>query len=147
MKFKSTLVPAEDIDDAIEVCYQRGWTDGLPVVPPTEAKVAKMIEYLGRDPQELIGVIPPMNGFATIEKLAINCVMAGCLPSYFPIIIAAVEAMLEKQFNLNGVQATTHPVAPLTIVSGPIVEELGFNSSDGVFGGGSRANATVGRAV
>ena len=140
-------IVAADVDDAVEEAYRRGWTDGLPIVPPTETKVARFLDYLGRDPQERLGVVPPKNGVATVEKVLINCVMAGCLPEYVPVVLAGLRAMLRPAFNLNGVQATTHCVSPLAIVSGPLAQELGFNSGDGCFGGGSRANATVGRAL
>lgn len=147
MGLKSAKIYADDVEQAIEICYERGWTDGLPVVPPTEALVNRALEYLKRDPAECVGKIPPRNGAATIEKIVINSIMGGCLPAYLPVVIAAVEAMLERPFNLNGIQATTHCVCPLAIISGPVVKELGFNSGDGVFGGGSRANAAVGRAI
>ncbi|MFH1485117.1 MAG: hypothetical protein ABIH46_03515 [Chloroflexota bacterium] len=147
IQLKSERVYVDSVEEAIEICYQRGWTDGLPVVPPTEALVTQALQYLKRDPSESIGVIPPKNSPATVERIVINSIMGGCLPNYIPVVIAAVEAMLEKPFNLNGVQATTHCVCPLAIVSGPIVRQLGFNSEDGVFGGGSRANAAVGRAI
>ena len=101
----------------------------------------------GRRPEEEIGEIPPAQGIATVEKLAINSVMAGCRPAYFPIVLAAVEALLEPEHNLNGVQTTTHSCVPLVIVHGPIGRELGFNAGDGVFGSGFRANGTVGRAI
>ena len=147
MDLKSAVVAAESLDDAIEMIYERGWTDGLPVVVPTQERVKRVMDFLNRDPNEVIGVIPPREGQATVEKIAINSVMAGCKPEYVPVVIAAVQCMLEEKFNLHGVQASTHPVAPLTIVSGPITGQLGFNAGDGCFGGGSRANATVGRAV
>ncbi|MBI4308002.1 MAG: hypothetical protein HY684_04275 [Chloroflexi bacterium] len=147
MRLVSERVVAADMDDAVEEAYRRGWTDGLPIVPPTESKVSRVLEYLGRDPQENLGIVPPKNGIATMEKVAINAVMAGCLPEHVPVVLAGLKAMLQPAFNLNGVQATTHCVAPLAIVSGPIVQKLGFNAADGCFGGGSRANATVGRAL
>lgn len=146
-ELKSLRIYVDDVAEAIEACYQRGWTDGLPVVPPTEGLVARALEYLKRDPAETLGPIPPKNSPATIEKIVINSIMGGCLPQHIPVVIAAVEAMLEKPFNLNGVQATIHCVCPLAIVSGPAVKKLGFNCGDGVFGGGSRANAAVGRAI
>ncbi len=105
------------------------------------------MDYLERDPKEVIGVIPPRNGVLTVEKLAINCVMAGCKPEYVPFVIAAVEAMLEERFNLNGVQTTTHSCAPLVVVSGPAVKRLGFNTKEGAFGHGCRPSAAIGRAV
>lgn len=133
--------------DTIEMYFEKGWTDGLPVVPPTEARVLEMLEGTKRKPDEVIGVIPPRMGIATVETAAINAVMAGCLPSYLPVVIAAVEAMLEESFNLNGVQGTTHSATPLAIISGPICQKLGINAGPNVFGSGFRANATIGRAI
>jgi hypothetical protein len=127
--------------------YERGWTDGLPIVPPTEDAVAAMLEGTDRDRDEAIGVLPPRQGEATVEKIAINAVMAGCLPEYLPVVIAAVEAVAQPDFNLDGVQATTHPVAPLIIVSGPLAQRLAINSGYNCFGQGFRANATIGRAL
>ena len=144
---KAQIFEVPDANTWMELAFEKRWTDGLPVMPPTVERVAEFLDYIGGDPQRVIGTIPPKNGIATIEQLAIQSVMAGAKPEYFPIIIAAIEAMLEAPFNLNGVQCTAHIVAPLTIVSGPIVNKLGFNSSYGTFAGGSRANATVGRAV
>jgi hypothetical protein len=133
--------------DAIELCFERGWTDGLPVVPPTGARVRAMLGGTGRAPDELIGLVPPRMGEATVEAVAINAVMAGCRPDYLPVVIAALEAMLEERFNLNGVQATTHSCAPLAIVNGPVVGRIGLNAGTNVFGQGFRANATIGRAI
>lgn len=146
-ELKSARVYANSVTEAVEICYERGWTDGIPVVPPTEEAVTRAIEYLGRNTQESLGVVPPKNGIATIEKIVINSIMGGCRPQHVPVVIAALEGMLEKDFNLNGIQATTHCISPLAIVTGPIVKELGFNAGDGVFGGGSRSNAAVGRAI
>ncbi len=147
MELKSEIVEVTDALEAIELFFQRQWTDGLPVVPPTEERIAEMIEYVGRDPQEALGEIGPYNGIATIEKLAINAVMAGCLPEYFPVVIAATEAMLDPRFTLNGTQTTQDGAEPLLIVNGPIVKKLGINYGDGVFGRGFRANGTIGRAI
>lgn len=148
MKLSSARIRAKDYEAAVEEVYARGWTDGLPVILPTENKVRAILEYLGRDPEEVIGIIGPKNGVATVEKVAINCVMGGCLPEYVPVVIAALEAMLEEDFNLNGLNTTTHCAAPITVVSGPIVKELGFGCADGVFyGSGARANGAVGRAI
>jgi hypothetical protein len=144
---RSASYDFDDIDEAIEYCYSQGWTDGLPILLPTERRVNAILSATSRGAQEVVGRIPPKGGTATIEKIAINAAMAGCLPELFPVVLAAIEAMLAPDFNLNGVQATTHVCAPLSIVSGPIVRRLGFNSKDGVFGGGSRANAALGRAV
>lgn len=140
-------IVVESVEEAVERMYAEGWTDGLPVVPPTLPAVQRVLDHLRVDPEEIIGAIPPRNGTATYAKVATNSVMAGCRPEYVPVVIAAVRAMLEDRFSLNGVQATTNSVAPLVIVSGPVVERLGFASRWNVFGGGSRASATVGRAV
>jgi hypothetical protein len=147
MQLASRVFESEDIQSAIELCYERNWTDGLPVVPPTADAVERIVDYLRRDPAEAIGTVPPRDGVATIETVAINCVMAGCKPEYVPIVIAALQAMLEDKFNINGVQTTTHSCAPLVIVSGPAVKTLGFNTKECAFGHGCRASATIGRAI
>ena len=134
--------------DEIDAHYQeRGWTDGLPIVPPTEARVHTFLAETDRDPREVVGVLPPRQGEATVEKLAVNAVMAGCRPEYFPVILAAIEALADPLFNLDSVQATTHPVAPLLVVNGPIAREIGLNAGYNAFGQGTRANVTIGRAV
>jgi hypothetical protein len=132
---------------AIEDYFERGWTDGLPVVPPSEELVARMLAGTPRGPQEVLGPVPPRMGLATVEAVAVNAVMAGCKPEYLPVVLAALEAMLEERFNLNGIQATTFPGAPLTIVHGPIARQIGLNGDVNVFGSGFRANATIGRAI
>ncbi len=136
----------EDTPEAVlEAFVAREWCDGLPIVPPTEARVQAM---LGGRPGDLsLGPMPPLWRAATLEALAVNAVMAGCRPEYFPIVVAAVEAMLDPAFNLYGVQATTHPVAPLCIVHGPRGRALGVHGGSGCFGPGFRANATIGRAL
>lgn len=141
-------IEVTDMYEALELFYREKWTDGLPVVPPTEAKVEEMVHYLQRDPNEIIGIIPPKGGVATVEALAINTVMGGCLPEYFPIVVATVKAMLETKHALHGNQVTTHGSEPLIIVNGPIRKRLGMSSQYAVFGGGgSRANGTIGRAI
>ena len=147
MQLASRIFEAEDLEAAIELCYQKKWTDGLPVVPPTRGAIEAVLAYLKRDPAEVIGIVPPRNGVATVEKIAINCAMAGCRPEYAPFVIAAVEAMLEERFNLNGVQTTTHACAPLCMISGPAVKKLAFNTKEGALGHGCRASATIGRAI
>ena len=147
MQLASRIFEAEDLEAAVELCFEKKWTDGLPVVPPTRGAIERILEHLKRDPQEVVGVVPPRSGVATIEKIAINCVMAGCRPEYVPIVIAALQAMLEERFNLNGVQTTTHACAPLIMVSGPAVKTLGFNTREGALGHGCRASAAIGRAV
>ncbi|RJP23315.1 MAG: hypothetical protein C4520_06495 [Candidatus Abyssobacteria bacterium SURF_5] len=136
-----------DADAQQEFFYGKGWTDGLPVIPPTRERVEAMLLAAGREPEEVLGEFPPVYAAATVEKIATNTVMAGCLPSYFPVVLAAVEAMMEDQFNLYGIQTTTHPCSPLIIVNGPLARELGINSKGNCFGQGSRANAVIGRAV
>lgn len=130
-----------------EYFSQQGWTDGLPVIAPTANLVQEMVDTVGLRKDDLIGVIPPVNGKATVEKIAANAVMAGCLPAYFPVVMAAIEAMLQPTFNLNGIQTTTSNVTPLLIVNGPCRQALNLNFSGNVLGQGWRANATIGRAI
>jgi hypothetical protein len=145
---RSEVLELPDALEAVdEVFRERGWTDGLPIVPPTEARVAAMLEGLDAAPDDVVGKIPPLWAEATVEKIAVNAVMAGCAPDVMPVLVTALEAMLEPPFNLYGVQATTHPVAPLLIVHGPAARRLGMHAGAGVFGPGNRANATLGRAV
>ncbi|MCH7789930.1 MAG: hypothetical protein IH940_10895 [Acidobacteria bacterium] len=125
----------------------QGWGDGLPIVAPTAARVDAALRLDSGDPDEVIAVLEPRAGLATRREIAINAVMAGCPPEVLPVVIAAVRALGSAEINLRGVNATTHPVAPLLIVHGPAASELGFNSGLGAFGPGNRANATVGRAV
>jgi hypothetical protein len=122
-------------------------TDGLPAVPPTAARVAAAVAASGRPRDELVAEMPPNFGRATVEKIAVNAVMAGCRPEYLPVVLAAVEAVCDERFCLLGVSGTTDAVAPLVIVNGPIRRALDINSGAGVFGPGWRANATIGRAV
>jgi hypothetical protein len=130
-----------------EMVMARGWSDGLPTAPPLEDRVQRIIDYLGRKPDEVVATIPPVYGIATIEQVAVQCAMAGCTPEFVPVVLAAIDAMLEPSFNLHGLQSTTWPGAPLVIVSGPIVKDLNFNVRNGAFGGGGHANAAIGRAV
>jgi hypothetical protein len=136
-----------DVLAAIEFYFQQGWTDGLPVVPPTEERVKEFLDYSGHQASDVIGVIPARNITLTAEKVAINAVMAGCLPAYMPVVVAAVEAMADDRFNPHASMASTAGAAPLVIVNGPVVQEIGLNSGDNVFGPGWRANATIGRAL
>lgn len=124
-----------------------GITDGLPVIPPTEKLVQEMVDYVGLQPDQEIAVIPPERGVATVEKLAINAVMAGCLPEYFPVVIAAIRAVADPRFDLLGIQTTTNPVSPVLVINGPVRNEIGINCRRGCMGPGFRANATIGRAV
>lgn len=131
-------------DDPVEACFELGWSDGLPVIPPTPERVDRMLS--GRDPLEVLGVIPPAGGVATREKVAASAVMAGCLPDYLSVLETIVRAACRPDFNLEGIQPTTHVAAPIAIVSGPVVDRLEINARAGLFGPGTRANATIGRA-
>src|SRR5437773_10462205 len=133
--------------DPLEALYARGVTDGLPVVPATAARVAAAVAASGRARDELIALVAPRLGRATVEKIAINAVMAGCRPEYLPAVIAGVEAICDPAFALVGVSGTTDAVAPLLILNGPVRAALDVNCATGVFGPGWRANATIGRAV
>ena len=135
------------VDDEIEACYDRGWSDGLPVVPPTPVRVLRMLQGTTRDPQEIIGEIPPNLVPCTVEKVAINAVMAGCKPEYLPVVLAAVEAALDPAFSMHGVLCTTHFVGPIVVVNGPIAQRIGMNCSVNALGQGNRANSTIGRAL
>jgi hypothetical protein len=137
----------DDEVDLVEHYYERGFSDGLPVVPPTPQKIEAMLAALGAQPEEPLCKVPPRWAVLTGEALAINMVMAGCLPRHARIVRAALLGLCESAFNLNGVQATTHMAAPLLIVNGPAAKEAGMNGGCNAFGSGNRANATIGRAI
>ena len=134
-------------DDPAEICYERGWTDGLPVTPPTDERVLRMLKGTTRAASEVVGRMPPYLAECTIEKIAINAVMAGCKPEYMPVLLATVEAALEPLFTLHGVLATTYFSGPIVIVNGPVARRIGMNSGINALGQGNRANATIGRAL
>ena len=134
-------------DDVAEFMFDQGFSDGLPLVPPTPERVMRMLQGTHRDPQDIIAIVPPNMGEATVEKIAINAVMAGCKPEYLPVVIAGVEAVCTDAFNIHGVTATTMGAAPVMIVNGPIREKIGMNAGLGALGAGNRANATIGRAL
>ncbi len=136
-----------DAFEAIETYFERGWTDGLPVVPPTSDAVSQFLEAASLQPDHVIGVEPTKGAVITAEKAAINAVMAGCRPEYFPVVVAAVEAITEDQFSLHGISVSTMGAAILLVLNGPIVERLGVNTAESVFGPGHRPNATIGRAI
>jgi hypothetical protein len=138
---------AEPVQEVNALFEARGWTDGLPVVPPTLARVQAMCAATTRAPSDVLGEVEPLRGVATVEKVAANAVMAGCEPPHFPVVLAAVEAALDPAFNMRGVQTTDENVAPLLVVSGPIAARVGINAGFGALGPGWRANAAIGRAV
>ena len=131
----------------MEALYDRGWTDGLPLVPPTETRVLRMLEGTSRATDEVVALVPPAIVACTVEKVAVNSVMAGCRPEYLPVVLAALEAVCTDEFNMHGILATTMGVGPVLVVNGPITAEIGMNSGVNVLGHGNRANATIGRAV
>ena len=136
-----------DSDDPFEFMFDQGLTDGLPVIPPSPERVLRMLSGTKRDPGEVVGVVPPNLAPVTIEKIAINAVMAGCKREYLPVVIAAVEAVTTDQFNMHGVLATTHFPGPVIVVNGPIRDRIGMNYRMNALGQGNRANSTIGRAV
>jgi len=144
----SEIIRCKDSIDLIyEQFYKDGLTDGLPIIPPTRERVAAMMSTVDSTFDEMAACLPPRLANVTLEKLAVNAVMAGCQPSYFPVIVAAVEAMLDPKFNLMGHQTSTSPTAIMLMINGPIRHELDINCSWGCFGPGWRANATIGRAI
>ena len=122
----STYELADDMD-AIEFYFEQGLTDGLPVVPPTEARVQRMLQATTRSADEVIALVPPNFGEASVEKIAVNAVMAGCKPDYLPVVMASMEAMCDERVSLHGVQGTTHTSTPLFIINGPIRKQLDIN--------------------
>ena len=151
-KYGNTVLQARRIDvaeleDVHDLMFERGWSDGLPVVPPTEERVMRMLNGTRRAPDEIVGVIPPDQAPCTVEKIAINAVMAGCKPKYLPVVLAAVEAACLDEFCMHGLLATTYFSGPIIIVNGPIVNEIGMNWSTNALGQGNRANSTIGRAL
>ncbi|MGB0385518.1 MAG: thioredoxin family protein [Ardenticatenaceae bacterium] len=146
-KLAARQIELAELEDEMEACFERGWSDGLPVVPPTQERVWRMLQGTTRAPDEVVGVIAPNNVACTVEKVAINAVMAGCKPEYMPVVLAAVEAACLDEFCMHGVLATTYFAAPIVLVNGPITKAIGMNSGINVFGQGNRANATIGRAL
>jgi hypothetical protein len=142
------LVRDADPVGAVNRLYrERGWTDGLPIVPPTLGRVDDMLAASPLERHVVLGEVEPLRGVASVEKVAVNAVMAGCEPVHFPVVVTAVQAILDPAFNLRGVQTTDENVAPLLIVSGPAAARVGINASWGALGPGWPANAAIGRAV
>ena len=133
--------------DEFEFFLEKEWSDGLPVVTPTEARVQRMLAATKRDPDEVLGRVPPALEPVTVRIAAIHALMAGCKPEYLPVILGALPLLLSDEFNMNGVQGTMHGVAPLMIVNGPYAQKIGLHGGNGCFGPGFRANASIGRAV
>lgn len=146
-EFISEMEEAADPIAFQEIFYEKGWTDGLPVVPPTPERVSEFLEYSGYQPTDVLTIIPTRHRVITAEKVAINCVMAGCLPAYMPVVIAILQAMSEPAYLFHASITSTGGSAQLVVVNGPIRHELKMNSGVNVFGPGNRANATIGRAI
>ncbi|MEX2423733.1 MAG: thioredoxin [Acidimicrobiia bacterium] len=144
---RSRRVELGGSEDPFEAMFARGWSDGLPLVPPTEERVERMLAGTGRDPSDVVCVLAPDLVDCTVEKVAVNAVMAGCLPEYLPVVLAAVEAVATDTFNIHGVAATTYFSSPIVIVNGPVTTRLGMNSGINVLGPGNRPNVTIGRAL
>jgi hypothetical protein len=144
---KSREIAVGNWDDPMEACFERGWTDGLPVVPPTDERILRMLGGTERKPDEVIGLIPPNLAACTVEKVAINAVMAGCKPEYMPVVLGVLDAALDPLFVLHGLLCTTHFSSPLVIINGPAAKAIGMNSGVNALGQGNRANATIGRAL
>ncbi len=144
---RSRRIELARLEDELEAMFDRGWTDGLPVVPPTEARVLRMLEGTTRPPGEVVAVVPPDLVEVTVEQVAVNAVMAGCRPEYLPVVLTAVEAACTDEFNMHGLVATTFFSGPIIVVNGPIAERIGMNSGNNVLGQGNRANLTIGRAL
>ena len=142
----SYQLPADPFEFSQE-CLRRGWSDGLPLIPPTAERVGAMLDAVEREPLEIIGVLSPRQGEATVQGIAVNAVMAGCRPNHFPVVLAAVEAISQPPFNLDGINATTHPCAVFVLVSGPAARAAGVHGGSGCFGPTFPANAAIGRAV
>ena len=143
----TVTVQWDDSLEAIEKCYELGWTDGLPVVPPTQARVDQFLDLAGLADSDVVGEIPERRRKITAGNVAANAVMAGCLPEYLPVVMAATEAMLDPVFNLVGPSSSMGGAAILVMVNGPVARRLNINSRNNLFGPGNRANATIGRAV
>ncbi|WP_324277892.1 thioredoxin family protein [Blastococcus brunescens] len=143
----SRRVELADLEDEHEAMFDRGWTDGLPVVPPTPERVLRMLRGTTRNPADVVAVVPPDLVECTVEKVAVNAVMAGCLPEYLPVVLAALEAACTEEFALHGLLATTYFSGPLVVVNGPVARRIGMNSGVNALGQGNRPNATIGRAL
>lgn len=147
LRLAARAIEVDADNDPIEVAFDQGWTDGLPIVPPTDLRVARMLAGTTRKPDDIIGLIPPNLSECTVEKAAINAVMAGCRPEYFPVVLSTIEAALRPEFSMHGLLCTLWFAGPVVIVNGPITKRIGMNSQGNALGQGNRANATIGRAL
>ena len=136
----------EEVDE-FEFFFEKAWSDGLPFVTPTKERLAAMLRGTKRNPDELVGLVPPAMEPATVRTVAVHALMAGCKPEYLPVVLGGLKLMLREEFNLNGVQGTMHGVAPLMIVNGPYARRIGLHGGNGCFGPGFRSNASIGRAI
>jgi thiol-disulfide isomerase/thioredoxin len=146
-RLRARRVEVPPIEDELEAMFDRGWTDGLPVVPPTVPRVLRMLDGTDRAPDEVVAVVPPDLVPCTVEKVAVNAVMAGCKPEYLPVVLAAVEAACTDAFNMHGLLCTTWFSGPVVVVNGPVAARIGMGSGMNALGQGNRANATIGRAL
>ncbi len=146
-RLRSRRVEISELEDEMEAMFDRGWTDGLPIVPPTVPRVLRMLEGTDRDPEDVVAIVPPDLVACTVEKVAVNAVMAGCKPEYLPVVLAAVEAACTDEFNMHGLLCTTWFSGPVVVVNGPVAARIGMNSGMNALGQGNRANATIGRAL
>jgi thiol-disulfide isomerase/thioredoxin len=144
---RSRRIEFAELEDDFEAMWDRGWSDGLPLVPPTEARVARMLTGTTRAPDDVVTVVPPDLVECTVEKVAVNAVMAGCLPEHLPVVLSALEAACTREFNMHGLLATTFFSGPILIVNGPIRHRIGMNAGVNALGQGNRANSTIGRAL
>ena len=143
----ASLEVSDDLDVFNRLLLERHWSDGLPAMPPTRERVDAMLQHTSRKPDDIVGAVAPAFGVATVERIAINAVMAGCYPEYLPVLIAATEAIADPRFNLRAIQATTNPAAVFMIINGPIAKQIGVNGGGNCLGPGAWANATLGRAM
>lgn len=144
---ETNRITLSELEDEMEAGFDRGWSDGLPIVPPTQARVLRMLQGTTRDAQDIVAIVPPDLVEVTVEQIAINAVMAGCKPEYLPVVLAAVEASCNEAFNMHGLLATTYFSGPVLLVNGPIAKRIGMNGGANALGQGNRANLTIGRAL
>jgi hypothetical protein len=146
-KIEEVCIKEDSVAEINDLFYKRGWSDGLPIVPPTVERVKAMLKGSDLDPGYVVTKMDPVGGQATVEKIAVNAVMAGCRPEYMPVLLAAVEAAMDSNVNLRGMATTTSPDVPLLIINGPIAKQIDINSGSNALGRGARANSSISRAL